>query len=156
MLTLDIPGYKKIETEHLVLDYNGTLATDGKLIGGTKPLLDLLSSIVTIHILTADTFETARNELSGINCKLVVLEPGLQDMQKEMYVFNLGEENVIAIGNGMNDSLMLKSAALGIAVIQNEGASIKTLLNADIVCISILDALELLTNPKRIVATLRK
>jgi soluble P-type ATPase len=41
-------------------------------------------------------------------------------------------------------------------VIQKEGASARALMNADIVCNSIVDALELLTNPLRIVATLRK
>ena len=36
MIAIDIPGYKKIELAHLVLDYNGTLAIDGKLIDGVK------------------------------------------------------------------------------------------------------------------------
>ncbi len=155
MISIDIPEYKKIEAAHLVLDYNGTMAISGILIEGIKPILEMLSSKLIIHILTADTFETAKKELSGINCKLEVLSPGLQDMQKELYIFNLGEENVISIGNGMNDYLMLKAAALGIAVIQKEGTAIKALLNADIVCNSILDALELLLYPERIVATLR-
>lgn len=156
MIIIDIPGFKKVETGHLVLDYNGTLAIDGKLIEGVLPLLKVLCNHLTIHILTADTFGTSKSEVSGINCILEVLEPMVQDMQKEMYVLNLGKDNVIAIGNGINDALMLRSAALGIAVIQKEGASVETLTNADIVCNSIINALELLTNPLRIVATLRK
>jgi len=156
MITIDIPGFKKVEAAHLVLDYNGTLAIDGKLIEGVFPLLKVLGNHLTIHILTADTFGTSKGEVSGINCILEVLEPIVQDMQKEMYVLNLGKENVIAIGNGMNDALMLKSAALGIVVIQNEGASVNTLINADIACSNIVNALELLINPLRIVATLRK
>ena len=79
----------------------------------------------------------------------------MQDMQKESHVFNLGEDHVIAIGNGLNDALMLKCAALGIVVLQKEGASVKTLLSADLVCNNIIDALELLTKPKRISASLR-
>jgi soluble P-type ATPase len=39
--------------------------------------------------------------------------------------------------------------------LQKEGASVKAILNADIVCNNILDALELLMNPLRIVSTLR-
>jgi soluble P-type ATPase len=50
---------------------------------------------------------------------------------------------------------MLKNAALGIVVIQKEGATVKSLENADIVCNNIIDALELLKNPLRIIATLR-
>ena len=34
MITVNIPGYRKIELEHLVLDHNGTLACDGKLLEG--------------------------------------------------------------------------------------------------------------------------
>jgi P-type E1-E2 ATPase len=156
MITIDIPGIKKLQLKHLVLDYNGTLAIDGKLMAGAKPLLQLLSNQITIHILTADTFGTSINELSGIKCTLEVLSPNLQDIQKETYINKLGNVKVIAIGNGANDSLMVKAASIGIAVIQKEGASIKTLQNADIVCNNIMDALELLTNPLRMVATLRK
>jgi soluble P-type ATPase len=63
------------------------------------------------------------------------------------------------VGNGRNDQLMLKEAALGIAVILEEGAAAATLnatLNAaDVVCTHIVSALELLTNPLRLMATLR-
>ena len=155
MITINIPGRKIIEISHLVLDFNGTLAIDGKLIEGTKPLLELLSRQLTIHVVTADTFGTAKSEISGIKCELKILDPKLQDMQKESYMFYLDENQVVAIGNGMNDVLMVKGAALGIVVLQKEGASMDTFLNADIICTSILDALELLLNPQRIVATLR-
>ena len=155
MIIIEIHGRKTIEVHHLVLDFNGTLAIDGKLIDGTKPLLELLSNQLTIHVVTAVTFGTAESELSGINCTLKIISPEMQDMQKESHVFNLGEDHVIAIGNGLNDALMLKCAALGIVVLQKEGASVKTLLNADLVCNNIIDALELLTKPKRISASLR-
>jgi soluble P-type ATPase len=156
MIVIDIPGYRKINAEHLVLDYNGTSAIDGKLIEGIREMLDKLSDHLKIHILTADTFGISENELSGIHCNLEILNMPYQDLQKDIYVMNLGCDNVIAIGNGMNDALMLKRAALGIAVIQKEGASLKTLKNADLVCNNIMDALELLINPLRVVATLRK
>lgn len=155
MITINIPGRKIIEAGHLVLDFNGTLAIDGKLIDGIKPLLELLSNQLTVHVLTADTFGTAESELSGINCTLKVLSPEMQDMQKESHVFNLGEDQVIAIGNGLNDALMVKTAALGVVVLQKEAASVKTLLNADLVSNNIIDALELLAKPKRISASLR-
>ena len=40
----------------------------------------------------------------------------------------LGAANVVCIGNGRNDCLMLAAAALGIVVAQEEGACIETLL----------------------------
>ena len=50
---------------------------------------------------------------------------------------------------------MLKEAAMGIAVVLKEGTAVSTLISADVVCTSIVDALELLMNPMRLTATLR-
>ena len=63
---------------------------------------------------------------------------------------------IIAIGNGANDQLMLKRAHLGIAVIGLEGASMLTLQSADLVVNKIEDALGLLIEPQRLKATLRR
>lgn len=156
MIIIDIPGYKKIEAQHLVLDFNGTLAIDGKLIEETKPLLKLLEKQLSIHVLTADTFGTSKKELAGISCLLEILEPESQDIQKEDYVLNLGKDRVVAIGNGQNDVLMLRQAILGIAVIQQEGIFSKLLMSGEIACYSITDALNLLLKPLRLIATLRK
>ncbi len=156
MIEIYIPGYKLIRANHLVLDYNGTLAVDGKLIPGTKPLLEILTSMLHVHVITADTFGSSQKELEGIACKHVIIPLPEQDVEKEKYVAGLGCEHVIAIGNGQNDALMLRESALGIMVIQQEGAFGKLFNHADIVCTSILDALNLLLNPLRIKATLRK
>jgi soluble P-type ATPase len=50
---------------------------------------------------------------------------------------------------------MLKASALGVAVIQGEGAAFETLASADVVCTDIRSALSLLSNPMRLIATLR-
>jgi len=155
MINLDIPGQVLIKTEHLLLDYNGTLAIDGKLIKDVKDCLNRLSKKIKIHVLTADTFGSSEKELSEVNCSINILKPSSQDRQKMQYVIDLGKDTVIAIGNGTNDALMLKEAAIGIAVIQKEGISVKALQNADIICKSIIDALNLLEKEKRITATLR-
>ncbi len=155
MLIIDIPGFKTIEAEHLVLDYNGTLAIDGNMIGGVRTLLERLSESLTIHIITADTFGKLKSSVTDIPCHWKILPQLHQDIGKEQYVKMLGNENVIAIGNGSNDALMLKSAALAIALVQTEGASVRTIFNAHIVCHSVIDALELLLNPLRLIATLR-
>jgi len=44
MLDITIPGYKQLQLHHLVLAFNGTLASDGSLLAGVKPLLHELSS----------------------------------------------------------------------------------------------------------------
>jgi soluble P-type ATPase len=61
----------------------------------------------------------------------------------------------VAIGNGRSDAQMHREAALGIAVIQAEGACAATLGAADVVCGSIPDALDLLLHPLRLAATRR-
>jgi soluble P-type ATPase len=76
-------------------------------------------------------------------------------LDKLLYVKDLGFDRTVCIGNGRNDRMMLKEAALGIAVILNEGACVVTLLSADVVCTSIVSALELLIYPLRLTATLR-
>jgi soluble P-type ATPase len=76
-------------------------------------------------------------------------------MGKLDYVKALGADRTACMGNGRNDRLMLKEAALGVAVILDEGIAVETLNSADVVCTSILSALELLTNPLRLTATLR-
>jgi soluble P-type ATPase len=59
------------------------------------------------------------------------------------------------VGNGRNDRLMLKAAALGIAVLQKEGAAASALAAADLVLPNITDALDALEHPLRLIASLR-
>jgi len=62
---------------------------------------------------------------------------------------------VAAIGQGANDAGMLKSAAVGIAILSREGLAVTTLNAADLVLPDIISALELFDKPLRIVASLR-
>lgn len=155
MIEIDIPGTKILQLEHLVLDYNGTIAFDGALIDGVKECLAELSQMLTVHVITADTFGSVKKALEDIDCKLAVIPLDHQDVAKLEYVKNLGCEQIVSMGNGANDRLMLKASALGVAVIQGEGAVFETIASADIVCTDILSALSLLTNPLRLIATLR-
>ena len=43
MIQIEIPGRETLELKHLVCDYNGTLALDGKLLSGLPTLLETLS-----------------------------------------------------------------------------------------------------------------
>lgn len=140
---------------HLVLDYNGTLALDGRLNPKARGLLTALARSLKIHVVTADTFGLAAEELEGLPASLQVLAPGDQAIAKLKFVEALGPEKCAAIGNGLNDRLMVAKAALGVAVLGPEGAARKTLEAAEIVCPDIEAALGLLLNGKRLIATLR-
>ncbi len=156
MIKIEIPCVKTIIIEHLVTDYNGTLAQDGKLLESVSEKLNKLSEQVKIFVITADTFGKATENLKDINCELHIIAKNSQAEAKLEFIKNLGADKVCAIGNGNNDELMLKGSVLGIAVEQGEGLATKSLIASDIVCKSITDALDLLLNPKRLVATLRK
>ena len=153
-----IPGQDSLEVRHLVLDYNGTLATDGTLVPGVAERLRELAlppHHLLIHVVTADTMGTVNRQLEGLPCKLSILGPAEQDKAKLKYVQDIGVEWTVAIGNGQNDHLMLAAAALGIAVIGEEGAAVQSILASRVVCRDILTALDLLLNPNRLAATLR-
>ncbi len=155
MLAIQIPGGLQAAFTDLVLDYNGTLAADGALINGVADRLTALADVLTVHVITADTFGSAATALAGLPVQLKLLGAGAQDLAKAGFVHALGADQTIAVGNGRNDALMLRTAALGLAVIQAEGAAQSTIAAADVVLTSINDALDLLLQPKRLIATLR-
>jgi len=142
--------------KHIVLDYNGTIAKDGKLKEGVKDLLPLLIQKYTLHVITADTFGSVKKELQDFNLHVEVLQSENHTKEKELYVSALNANECVAIGNGNNDAKMLKNAAIGIAILGDEGCSTQSLLASDITCKYITEALELFINTKRLVATLRK
>lgn len=72
MLEIIIPGFADLNLRYALIDYNGTLAVDGKLIDGIAEPLNALSEHLEIHIITGDGFGTAKAELIGINCILTI------------------------------------------------------------------------------------
>jgi P-type E1-E2 ATPase len=154
-MNINIPGWGNIDVENVILDLNGTLATDGKIPPDVKEKIKLLSQKVKVYVLTADTQGTALEECQkmGVECTKVPEEGSSQG--KIDFLRTLGPEGTVAIGNGDNDQLVLKEAALGVAVLGDEGLSVSALVNADVMAKNISDALNLLLKPKRLMATLR-
>lgn len=155
MISIAIPGFGDLQLVDLVCDFNGTLAQDGHLLPGAGEALAALAGDLRIHVVTADTHGDAAREMSGLPASLHVIAAADQAAAKRAYVEALGAEGVVALGNGRNDREMLATAALGIAVLQGEGAAPDALASADVVVPSALHALELLRHPLRLVATLR-
>lgn len=154
-MNLKIPGFGPLVLQHLVLDYNGTLAVDGVLLSGIEEALQNLSSQIDIHVLTADTYGSVAEQLHNVPCKVVTIALDNQDREKAVYVENIGATHCLAVGNGRNDHLMLEKAGLGIALLQEEGLATRSLVAADIVCASIFDVFAYFKVPNRLVATLR-
>ena len=155
-MKISIPGGETLEIRHIVSDYNGTLALDGRLIEGLADLINELSEDIKFHVITADTFGSVERELQGVNCEIFKIGLEEQDKAKAEYIQRLGADSVVALGNGRNDLLMLGEASLGIGILHHEGICTETLLASKIVCQSPLDALGYFKTPKRLIATLRR
>ena len=151
-MEVEIPGRGRLVIEHVVLDFNGTLALDGMVSAATEQLIHKVSQQYHVIVATADTFGTASRYAEQWGGRREIVQNG-QD--KEKLVASLGA-GVCAIGNGANDRPMFQMADLAIAVMGGEGAAWESMSAADVVTGRIEDALALLLNPKRLVATLRR
>jgi soluble P-type ATPase len=156
MIEIAIPGGDRLRLACALLDFNGTLAHDGRLIDGVPKRLRSLAALIELHVVTGDTTGTAAEELAGLPLRLHVMPPEGQDAAKCAALETLSPSRTVAIGNGRNDLGVIGRAALAIVVVGREGCSTQALMQADVVCPSIGDALDLLLTPRRIVATLRR
>ena len=155
-MRIDILGWGNIDIENIVIDLNGTIATDGRVPLEVKEKINSLSDQAKIYILTADTQGTANEEILGMNAELIKIPEEDSKQGKFNFLKTLNLEVTVAIGNGSNDQLILKEAALGIAVLGNEGVSVSAIKSADLVVKNIDNALDLFLKPKRLIATLRE
>ena len=153
---IDIPGWGNIDIENIVIDLNGTIATDGRIAPEVKQKINSLSELAKVYILTADTQGTANEEILGMNAELIKIPEEDSNQGKFDFLKTLNLEMTVVVGNGSNDQLILKEAALGIAVLGDEGVSVSAIKSADVVVKNIQNALDLLLKPKRLIATLRE
>lgn len=156
MLSIDIPGRGLYEFSNLVLDMNGTLAVDGIIPEGVLERIKILSEVLHVYLITADTHGRLESQKDKIHARIKRIFPPGEALQKADFIESIGVSASVAIGNGSNDVEMLKKAKLGIAVIGGEGCAVDAIEAADIVVSKAEDALDLLINTNRLVATLRK
>ena len=156
MIELNVPGRGNIQLKYLLMDVNGTLAVDGILLEGVARRVAALRHHLEIHLLTADTHGRQNLIDQMLGLRAVRIQPGHEAIQKADFTRRLGCQFVVAIGQGANDSLMLKEAAIGISVISTEGLSTEALLSSDLLMPDINTALDLFEKPLRLIASLRK
>jgi len=156
MIKISLPGRDITrELSNLILDLNGTLTVDGNLIEGVKPRLNEMKTDLQIYLVTSDTLGCGAKVAEELEIPIFKVgnEQGGED--KLDFLNTIGPEETIMIGNGYNDRLILENAALSIAVIGPEGCCTQAVQQADLVVNNIVDALDLLLKPMRIIATLR-
>ncbi len=160
MIRVEIPGFGVREIERVVSDYSGTHAFVGGVREGVKARLAELTRHVEVHVLTADTFGTARRELGDLPIVLHVLGGESHDEQKRAYALERDPRHVAAFGNGNNDRLLLEAVrdagGLAIAVDNGEGCALAAILASDLLVHGSENALDLLLDTDRCKATLRR
>lgn len=152
-ITVAVPGRPPLLLEHLIADVNGTLTDRGHLIDGVAERITRLRELVQVHLLTADTYGTLPDiaaELGGVTARRVTT-----GAEKAAVARELNAASCAAIGNGANDEQVLGAVSLGIVVLGPEGASPRTMAVADVACATVIEALDLLFDPRALAATLR-
>jgi soluble P-type ATPase len=156
MIRIPVPGRGSHDIENLVLDLNGTISVDGRIVRGVKEKLGELSGELEITVVTADTNRNAEGLLAGLPVLIHTIRENQENEQKLAVVLEKGKDNTVSIGNGSNDVSMLRESAIGICVLGREGASAEAMMASDVVVPSVNDALDLLLKPHRLRATLRR
>ena len=156
MITIERPGQENLKIEFILIDFEGTLASDRRVHPKAKDKINLLSKRAKIYILAKDEKERVEEVLKKVHAEILYLTEGESSQKKLDLLRQLGATGTVAIGNGVDDGPMIGEAGWGVCVLGKEGASSEALKNADVVFTDILDALDFLLKPLRQKATLGK
>ena len=154
MITILRLGQEPLEIDFILLDFEGTLASDRRVHPKVKDKINLLSKRTKIYILTKEGKELVEEALKKVKAEIIYLIEGEATQQKLDLLRQLGATKTVAIGNGADDAPMMEEAGFGICIMSKEGTSIEALKKADVVFMDILDALDFLLKPLRQKATL--
>jgi soluble P-type ATPase len=156
MIAIQRPGHGDLQIEVILIDFEGTLASDRRVHPKAKDKINLLSKRTKVYILTKEEKERVEEVLKKVKAEIIYLTEGESSQKKLDLLRQLGANGTVAIGNGVDDGPMIEEAGLGVCVIGMEGASAEAVKNADVVFTDILDALDFLLKPLRQKATLGK
>ena len=154
MITILRSGQEPLEIDFILLDFEGTLASDRRVHPKAKDRINLLSKRTKIYILTKEEKILMEEVLKKVKAETIYLMEGEASQQKLDLLRQLGASRTVAIGNGVDDVPMIEEAGLGISVMGKEGTFSEAMKKADVVFMNILDALDFLLKPLRPKATL--
>ena len=156
MITILRSGQEPLEIDFILLDFEGTLASDRRVHPKAKDRINLLSKRTKIYILTKEEKIHMEEVLKKVKAEIIYLMEGEASQQKLDLLRQLGASRTVAIGNGGDDVPMIEEAGLGISVMGKEGTFSEAMKKADVVFMNILDALDFLLKPLRQKATLNR
>jgi soluble P-type ATPase len=149
MITIQRPGRNPLEIEFILLNFEGTLATDRRVHPKAKDKLNLLAKRSRVYILAKGEQEAIREILKKVKAEVIYLTEGEASQGKLDLLRQVGAARTVAIGNGVDDAAMIEEAGLGICIIGQEGTSAEVVRKADVVFTDILDAFDFLLKPMR-------
>ncbi len=91
MIKLTIPGFGPLEIRRIVTDCTGTHSFKGVVRRSVKARLTRLARLVEVHVLTVDSFGTARGELARLPVELHFLNNDRRnDREKQRFLLKYG------------------------------------------------------------------
>ncbi len=154
MILIHRPGQNPIEIEYILIDFEGTLATDRRVNPKAKDKINLLSKRTKIYIFIQSEKEIALKSLKNTKAEIIFISEGKACEEKLNFIRQIKPENSVVIGNGKSDVQIIKESALSFCVTGREGAYKEALIHSDIIVNDIIDALDFLLKPLRQKATL--
>src|SRR5208337_2859845 len=103
MISIERPGQNNLEIEFILIDFEGTLASDRRVHPKAKDKINLLSKRTKIYILTAEEKERVEEVLRKVKAEIIYLTQGESSQKKLDLLRRLGPNRTVAIGNGMDD-----------------------------------------------------
>jgi soluble P-type ATPase len=149
MISIQRPGMESLDIYFVLIDFEGTLAMDGRVHPKAKDKVNLLSKRATITILTKSNREKVVETLRKMKAEILYVTEGDSSQQKLNVLQRLGPHQTAVIGNGLDDVRIMEQAGLGLCVIGKEGSSAEAMVKADLVVTNVLDALDFLLKPMR-------
>ena len=156
MISIQRPGMESLDIHFVLIDFEGTLAMDGRVHPKAKDKVNLLSKRATITILTKSNREKVEETLKKMKVEILYVTEEDSSQQKLNVLQRLGPHQTAVIGNGLDDVRIMEQAGLGLCVIGKEGSSAEAMVKADLVVTNVLDALDFLLKPLRQRATLSR
>jgi len=156
MISIERPGQGNLEVDFILIDFEGTLASDRRVHPKAKDKINLLSKRTKIYILAKEEKECVEEALKKVKAEIIYLMEGKSSQQKLDWLHQLGATRTVAIGNGIDDIPMIEEAGFSICIMSKEGTSSEAMKKSDAVFINIFDALDFLLKPIRQKATLGK
>jgi len=128
--------FKSIHLSKNAQEFISVLQKDGILVGlvsgGFAPIVERLAESLGISYFSANQLEVRDDFLTGkLVGEIVTAQEKQAALEKWRKELKLPKERTIAIGDGANDLLMLKSAGIGIAFCAKEFVKVEIACHVD-------------------------